>query len=74
MKHLEIYERCIEILIRFLQFAPDEKIARILRQDGNIGKEISQDDPVLIESGDEQSGYVIPEYGNVDKSIREKFT
>ena len=59
---------------RFLQFAPNDKIARVLRQDETLIKESmfqDRDDPAVSSEGD--SGYVIPEYGseNIEKSIRD---
>ena len=64
---------------RFLQFAPNDKIARILRQDESLLDESPSfhqgDDSVLVSavSSEADLGYVIPEYGseNIDKSIRD---
>ena len=64
---------------RFLQFAPNDKIARILRQDESLLTESpsyhQSDDSVLVSavSSETDQGYVIPEYGseNIDKSIRD---
>ena len=58
---------------RFLQFAPNDRIARVLRKDETLFRETPfQDDSGSIGS-DGEFGYVIPEYGseNVDKSIRD---
>lgn len=64
---------------RFLQFAPNDKIARVLRQDETLIKESmfqDRNDSVLVSgavSSEGDSGYVIPEYGseNIEKSIRD---
>ena len=62
---------------RFLQFAPNDRIARILRKDETLLQESTSyqdsDDTNLFGSSGGDLGYVIPEYGSesIDKSIRD---